>query len=154
MKWLDTHLPGSVLGVAGGKRNWHTTAFCAKNRLATEPVRKQGAVVELSRAGGCIKEGKQRVPASYSLARLGPYTLKVVHGLLPACLPALSLLSLPLSPLSLSLSLSVSAARFRKVTSLLSQRSRDRGERALLCSPLCPIHVRLKGLFLSKFFRI
>ena len=98
MKWLDTHLPGSVLGVAGGKRNWHTTAFCAKNRLATEPVRKQRAVVELSRAGGCIKEGKTVCPCELLTGPARPIYIRT-----SLCLP----LSLSLS-LSLSRSLSLS----------------------------------------------
>lgn len=66
-----------------------------------------------------------------TLARHGPHTLKVVHGLLPVSRSGLN---------------STAVARFRKVTSL-SQCSRDRGERALFCSPLCPIHVPGKGVF-------
>lgn len=106
------------------KRNGHTTFFFVpKNRLASEPVRKQRAAVELSRAGGCIKEKKTVRPST--LARLGPHTLEVVPGLLPVSRSTLN---------------STAVARFRKVTSL-SQCSRDRGERTLFCSPLCPIHV-------------
>lgn len=111
------------------KRNWHTTAFCAKNRLSTEPVRKQRAVVELSRAEGCIKEEETVRPET--LARLGPHTLKVVPGFLPVSRSGLN---------------STAGARFRVVTSL-PQCSRDRGERALFSYPLCPIHVWLKGYF-------
>lgn len=133
VKLPDTLTPVLVPRVAGSarhKRRDKRFLKIAKTRLAAEQVWTQRVFVELCRPGGSIRKEKPARP--FTAALLGPHSLKV-ELLVDSC-----------SSLVWD---STAAARFRKVTSLPCS-SRDRGERALLCSLLYPpFMLWLKGHF-------
>lgn len=139
MKLLDTLTllrAGSRRRAGQHKRNWHKTAFCAKNSFSYRAGEKP--------ASSCWAKSNRRMhKGGESSARrhTGPTRPAYIKSWAPRRL-------LPASRSGLS---STAVARFRKVTSL-SQCSRDRGERALLCSPVCPIpiHVLVTWVFPSK----